>query len=227
MRRWCIPPERNADFVKRLEEVLDVYQLPYDPAYPVICFDECSKELQTHLVEPQVSATGTHIDTEYARHGMAPLHVWIEPHTGRMGVAVTERRTKGEFAQAMRALAAHYPAAQQLTVVLDNLNTHQLSACYEVFPPEEARQLRRRIRLVNTPKHGSWLNMAELAISVLSRAVLQGQRIPTRDALEQAVTAWVARHNADPHPINWTWDVDQARLRMPRLYPIIEEDKEA
>lgn len=209
----------------RMEEVLDAYNLLYDPAFPVVCFDECCKELHRHLLPPIVDATGTRVDTSYGRNGMAPLHVWIEPHTGRMGAQVTARRTQREFAHAIRDLVAGYPEATRVTIVLDNLNTHRIGAFYQAFPPEEARALRQRVRFVHTPKHGSWLNCAEVAISVLSRAVLKGQRFPTRDDLVVAVRQWVERHNADPHPIDWTFTVDDARARMPRVYPIVPQDK--
>jgi hypothetical protein len=203
-----------------METVLDVYARPYDPAHPVICFDECSKELHRHLTPPIHDRHGDRIDAAYGREGMVPLHVWVEPQTGRMGVRVTQQRTKHEFAAAIRAVLAAYPEADRVTVLLDNLNTHRLASLYAAFAPPEAAALRRRVEFVHTPKHGSWLNMAELAISVLSRAVLKEQRFPTQADLELAVTRWVAAHNADPHPIDWTFDVDAARIKMPRVYPI-------
>jgi hypothetical protein len=225
IRTWCIPPEQDSEFVAHMEQVLDTYALPDDPAHPVVCFDECSKDLRGHVVPPIVDETGTRIDTDYVRNGMAPLHIWIEPRTGRMGAMVSERRTKTAFARAMQALLAGYPDAAHVTVVLDNLNTHRIGAFYQTFPPDEARHLARRIRFVHTPRHGSWLNMAELAISVLSRAVLHQQRLPNRAVLEATVTAWITRHNRHPHPFTWQWDVDRARARMPRVYPIIDDAK--
>lgn len=208
-----------------MEQVIDTYLMPYDPAHPVICFDECGTTLQRHIRPPIVDASGTRNDAEYARNGMAPLNVWVEPHTGRMGVQLSERRTKVAFARAIRTMVAEYPEAEQVTIVLDNLNTHRIGALYHTFPAEEARQLAKRVTFVYTPKRGSWLNMAELAISVFSRAVLHRQRIPDRATLDALVSAWVSRHNRDPHPFDWTWDVDRARTRMPRLYPILEGDK--
>ena len=225
IRKWLIPPEQDAAYVAAMETVLDVYAQPYDPAHPVVCFDECCKELH-QLVRSTIQARdGERVDAEYERHGMAPLHVWIEPRTGRMGVQVTERRTTREFAEAIRALVEAYPEAEQLTVVLDNLNTHRVAALYAAFPATEAARLRRRLTFVHTPKHASWLNMAELAISVLSRAVLKDQCFATRTELETAVTDWVAARNTAPHPITWRFNVDRARAKMPRVYPVVQPDK--
>lgn len=203
-----------------MEAVLDVYHRPYDPAHPVICFDECAKELAAHVRPPIRDRRGIRHDTDYRRDGMTPLHVWIEPHTGVMGVAVTARRRQIEFAVAMRELVAAYPTADTITVVLDNLNTHTIAALYAALPVAEASAIRRTIRLVHTPVHGSWLNIAELGISVLSKAVLVKQRFANRDELEARLMAWITAHNANPHPVDWTFDVDAARARMPRVYPI-------
>lgn len=225
IRKWLIPPEQDAAYVAAMEAVLDVYARPYDPLHPVVCFDECCKELH-QVVRPTIhTQDGARVDVEYERHGMAPLHVWIEPRTGRMGVRVTERRTTQEFAAAIRALVDAYPAAEQFTVVLDNLNTHRFAALYAAFPAAEAARLRRRVTFVQTPVHASWLNMAELAISVLSRAVLKDQCFATRADLETAVIAWVAARNATPRPITWQFNVDRARATMPRVYPVIQPDK--
>jgi hypothetical protein len=206
--------------VAAMEATLDVYARPYDPSHPVICFDECAKELRAHVRPPRQERAGRKVDPEYARHGMAPIHVWIEPHTGRMGALVTTQRTRYEFADAVRSIVAAYPAAPTITLVLDNLNTHTYAALYDAFAPEEAARLRRRVQLVKTPKHGSWLNIAELGISVLSRGVLKHQRFATPAELRIQLAAWITAHNADPHPINWSFDVDTARVRMPRVYPI-------
>lgn len=225
IRKWLIPPEQDASYVAAMETVLDVYAQPYDPTHPVVCFDECCKELH-QLVRPTLHGRdGERVDAEYERHGMAPLHVWIEPLTGRMGVQVTERRTKQEFAEAIADLLATYPDAKQVTVVLDNLNTHRIAALYAAFPAPEAARLRRRLTFVHTPNHASWLNMAELAISVLSRAVLKDQCFATRADLADAVTGWVAARNDTRHPINWSFNVDRARATMPRVYPIVQPDK--
>jgi hypothetical protein len=222
IRKWCIPPQHDASFVAAMEAVLDVYAHPPDPTHPVVCFDECCKELHQAVRPSLHDRHGERVDPDYARQGMAPLHVWIEPHTGRMGVQVTQRRTNREFAEAIAQLVAAYPHAEQITVVLDNLNTHRIAALYAAFPAPEAARLRRRVRLVHTPIHASWLNMAEIAISVLSRAVMKDQRFATRAALEAAVTTWVAAHNTDPQPITWRFDVDRARAIMPRVYPVVE-----
>lgn len=203
-----------------METTLEVYARPYDPTHPVLCFDECAKELHSHLIEPRRDRSGTKVDPTYHRHGMAPLHIWIEPHTGRMGVLVTTQRTRYDFADAVRAIVAAYPVAETITLVLDNLNTHSYAALYDAFPADEAARLRRRVQLVKTPKHGAWLNMAEVAISVLSRGVLKAQRFASQAELAEQVEVWVAAHNANPHPITWSFDVDTARARLPRVYPI-------
>jgi hypothetical protein len=220
IRRWCIPPEQDASFVAAMEAILDVYARPYDLTHPVICFDECAKELRAHVRVPRHDRAGRKVDPEYERHGMAPIHVWIEPHTGRMGALVTTQRTRYEFADALRAIVEASPQAPTITLVLDNLNTHTYAALYDAFPAAEAARLRRRVHLVKTPKHGSWLNIAELAISVLSRSVLKHQRFASHAVLEAQLAAWITAHNADPHPINWTFAVDTARARMPRVYPV-------
>lgn len=203
-----------------METTLDISHQPYDAAHPVVCFDACSKALQSHVTPPRVDRGGTRVDPHDHRGGMTPLHVWIEPRTGRMGAMTTPQRTRVEFAEAMRELVAQFPDAEQVTVVLDNLNTHTMSALYAAFPPAEAAAIRRRLHLVHIPVHASWLNIAEVAISVLSRAVLAGQRMATRAELEARLVAWIADHNANPHPVDWTWDVDKARSQLPRVYPI-------
>lgn len=207
--------------------MLDVYHRPYDSAHPVVCFDECAKELEGHVHPPLRDRRGGRYDPEYCRHGMTPLHVWLEPHTGIMGVAVTAQRRQLEFAQAMQQLVAAFPNATTITVVLDNLNTHSIAALYATLPAAEAAAIRRIVRLVYTPIHGSWVNMAELGISVLSKAVLAKQRFASRDDLADTLATWIADHNANPHPINWRFDVDRARARMPRVYPIptTQQDK--
>lgn len=203
-----------------METVLDVYARPYDPFHPVICFDECAKELRAHVRPPRQERAARKVDPAYERHGLAPIHVWIEPHTGRMGALVTTQRTRYAFADAVRSIVTAYPAALTITLVLDNLNTHTYAALYDAFAPEEAARLRRRVQLVKTPKHGSWLNIAELGISVLSRAVLKHQRFTSHATLAAQIAAWITDHHADPHPITWSFDVDTARARMPRVYPI-------
>lgn len=225
IRTWCVAALHSATFVAAMEGLLLLYARRYDPTHPVICFDECSKELRRHVRPPVRDHQGVRIDSEYARNGMAAIHVWVEPLTGRLGAQVTPQRRRREFAFAIRDLVAQYPDAAQITVVLDNLNTHRPGSLYQAFPPEEAAALLARLRFVHTPVHASWLNMAEIAISVLSRAVLKDQYVPTRVDLETAITAFVAEHNAHPTPITWTFTVDRARARMPHVYPIIDDDK--
>lgn len=210
-----------------MEAVLDLYAAPADPAHPLVCFDECGKELRADTRPPIPAAAGRDArqDFEYQRSGSVPMHLWVAPHTGQMGITVTRRRTHREFALAMRDLVdVHFPDARQILVVLDNLNTHTSAALYRVFPPEEARRILRRLAFHRTPTHGSWLTMAELEISVLSRAVLKDRRFASQEALAATLRTWVRERNAHPPPIHWSFRVEDARRRMPHTYPDIQQD---
>lgn len=210
-----------------MEALLDRYAAAPDPARPLVCFDECGKELRADTRPPIPARPGQDAkqDVEYQRCGSVPMHLWVAPHTGRMGITVTRQRTHREFALAMRDLVdVHFPEATQVVVVLDNLNTHTAAALYRVFPPAEARRILRRLEFQFTPKHGSWLNMAELEISVLSRAVLKLRRFASPDELAAVLADWTCHRNAHPHPIRWSFRVEDARRRMPRTYPPIQQD---
>lgn len=224
-----IPPERNAAFVAAMEALLELYQAPPDPTVPLVCFDEAGKELAAHVRAPQRVRPPhpAREDPEYARHGSANLFLCCAPHLGWRHVRVTERRTRVDFAHAMRELVdVHFPTADHITVVLDNLNTHRLASLYATFPAAEARRIARKLDLRYTPVHGSWLNIAEIELSVLGRQCLR-RRIPDRAALEHAVAAWVRARNAAGIAVRWTFSVEEARHALAQVYPRLESDMEA
>ena len=205
-----------------MELVLDTYAAAPDPAVPLVCFDESGKELQAHGRTPLPARPGQprRADPGYVRGGSANLFLAYAPHLGWRQVTATGQRTAVDWARAMRDLVdVHFPAAARIIVVLDNLNTHRLSSLYTTFPAPEARRIARRLDLRFTPKHGSWLNMAELEFAVLARQCLD-RRIPDRATLAQEVAAWTAARNAAAAPARWTFTVDDARTRLTHLYPI-------
>ena len=214
-------PTVGAEFVCRMEDVLDLYAEPHDPARPVVCFDETSKQLiaETRVPLPMEPGTPERVDYEYARNGVANLFLVTEPRGAWRHVDVTDRRTKHDFAHQMRDLVdRHFPDATTIRVVLDNLNTHTTAALYEAFPPAEAARIRRKLEFHYTPVHGSWLNMAELEFSTLSRQCLD-RRIGDRDTLVADVAAWEAARNEQRAAIRWQFTVDDARTKLHRLYP--------
>ena len=214
-------PAVGAEFVCRMEDVLDLYAEPHDPARPVVCFDETSKQLVAETRPPLPIEPGTpaRIDYEYERKGTANLFLVTQPLGAWRHVDITDRRTKYDFAQQMRDLVdRHFPDADRIRVVLDNLNTHFPTALYEAFPPAEARRILRKLEFHYTPKHGSWLNMAELEFSMLSRQCLD-RRIGDRETLTTEVTAWQTARNEQRATIHWQFTVDDARRKLHRLYP--------
>ncbi|MEZ5577726.1 MAG: IS630 family transposase [Candidatus Competibacteraceae bacterium] len=222
--QWVIPPQANAEFVCAMEDVLDVYTRPYDPARPVVCLDETSKQLVSETRTPLPAEPGQpeRVDYEYERQGTANLFMAVEPLTGQRHVTVTDRRTAVDFAQVVKALLeVHYPHAEKVVLVLDNLNTHKPAALYQAFEPAVAWRLLERLEIHHTPKHGSWLNMAEIELSVLSQQCLN-RRIPDTATLTREVAAWQQARNADPRPVNWRFTTADARIKLKRLYPSIE-----
>jgi hypothetical protein len=214
-------PTVGAEFVACMEDVLDLYAEAYDPARPTVGFDETSKQLiaETRVPLPMVPGKPERVDYEYERKGTANLFLVTEPHTGWRHVDVTDRRTKHDFARQMRDLVdRHFPDAERIRVVLDNLNTHTKAALYEAFPPAEARRVLRKLEFHYTPVHGSWLNMAELEFSMLARQCLN-RRIGDRDTLVTEVAAWEAARNEQRASITWQFTVDDARRKLHRLYP--------
>ena len=204
-----------------MEDVLELYAEPHDPARPVVCFDEASKELRCDVAEPVPPGPGQQAkrDYEYTRHGTANLFVIAEPLAGRRHVTVTERRTIPDFAAQMKMLCDElYPEATTIRVVLDNLNTHALGSLFDVYPPDEAWRLARRLELHFTPKHASWLNMAELELSVLSRQCL-GRRLASREAVAAEVAPWEEARNRAGVKLVWSFRVADARRKLDHLYP--------
>ena len=204
-----------------MEDVLDLYAEPYDPQRPVVCFDETSTQLlaETRPALPPRPGLPLRQDYEYRRESTRNLFLACEPLAGWREVAVTERRTMQDFARRMRWLADEaYPEAEVVRVVLDNLNTHRRASLYETFPAEEARRIARRLEFHYTPKHGSWLNMAEIEFSVLSRSCLK-QRLSGEEALRREVDALVTERNAARTTINWRFNTRDARTKLHRLYP--------
>jgi hypothetical protein len=218
---WCIPPKHNAEFVYHMENVLEVYQRPYDPRFPLICMDELSKQLtiETQTPLPAVPGQPERFDYEYERNGTANVFAFTEPLTGWRHLVVTAQRTKTDWAKAVRELVdVHRGKAERITLVMDNLNTHSLGSLYEAFPPEEARRLIRRLEVVHTPKHGSWLNMAEIELNVLTRQCLD-RRIPDKPTLATEAAAWEKERNGKHAKIDWQFRTSDARIKLKHLYP--------
>ena len=208
-----------------MENVLDVYQRPYDPKRPQVCMDETSKQLLSDI-QPSILVQPGHperYDYEYEREGVANLFMLVEPLAGKRHVKVTDRRTKVDWAHVMRELSdVHYPEADVIVVVLDNLNTHSPASFYEAFEPEEAHRLANRFEFHYTPKHGSWLNIAECELSVLASQCLS-QRIPDKPTLVREVAAWEKRRNAVHVTVDWQFKAEDARIKLKRLYPVLKE----
>lgn len=204
-----------------MEDVLDVYQLPYDPDVPVVCMDETSKQLvaEVSVPIPAVPGRAARVDYEYKRNGVVNVFMFTEPLAGWRSVSVTDRRAKVDWALAVRELLdRRYPNARVVRLVLDNLNTHSLGSLYEAFDPEEARRLAKRLELHYTPKHGSWLNIAETELSVLSRQCLD-RRIATKQDLVSEVLAWEEERNSSTVGVDWQFTTADARVKLKRLYP--------
>ena len=219
-----MPPQANADFVCAMEDVLEVYTRPYDPRRLQVCVDETSKQLvaETRVPIPAMPGQPARLDYEYERKGTANLFMVFEPLAGHRWVQVTERRTAVDFAQVIQALVdVHYPQAEKLVLVMDNLNTHKLASLYETFAPAEARRLMERLEMQYTPKHGSWLNMAETELSVLATQCLD-RRIPDPITLTQEVAAWERQRNTAQCRVEWRFTTHDARIKLKRLYPSIQ-----
>jgi hypothetical protein len=224
-KQWVLPPEQNAAFVCAMEDVLEVYQRPYDPRRPQVCFDESSKQLVGEVTPSTLPQPGqpAREDYEYVRNGTANLFMLSEPLQGWREVKVTDQRTKLDFAHVIRDLVdKHYPEAESIVLVMDNLNTHKPASLYEAFPPEEARRLISKLEIHYTPKHGSWLDMAEIELGILNRQCLN-RRIPDQSTLKGEVAAWVSQRNATYRKIDWRFTTKDARIKLKRLYPVANE----
>jgi hypothetical protein len=221
---WCIPAKANAEYVCCMEDVLELYQQPYDAKRPLVCMDETTKQLLSEVNEPLPARPGLpeRFDYEYKREGVANLFMFFEPFQGHRHVKVTDHRTRRDWAEAMRELSdIGYPEAEKIIVVLDNLNTHGPASFYEAFPPEEAWRLANRFEFHFTPKHGSWLNVAEIELSVLSRQCLD-RRLADKDLLAQEVRAWEEERNAQVVKVHWRFTTADARIKLAHLYPKIQ-----
>ena len=208
-----------------MEDVLDVYTLAYDPKRPQVCFDERPKQLVGEIRKPIPPAPGklARYDYEYKRNGVANIFMMFEPLAGKRHVKVTERRTKKDWAECMRQLVDDiYPKAEQIVLVMDNLNTHTKASLYEAFGPAEAKRIADKLEIHHTPKHGSWLNMAEIEISVMSRQCL-AERMGNIMRLESEVLAWAEKRNGKEAKVDWRFTTAEARIKLKKLYPSLQE----
>jgi len=206
-----------------MENILEVYQRSYDETHPLICMDESSKQHLKETRQPIPAKPGSveKYDTEYERNGVSNIFMFFEPLEGRRHVAVTNHRTALDWAHQIRKLVDDmYPRAKRITLVMDNLNTHTGASLYKAFPPEEARRILDKLEIHYTPKHGSWLNMAEIELSVLSRQCLD-RRIPDQDALKREVATWQENRNASARPMKWRFTNEDARVKLKKLYPTL------
>jgi hypothetical protein len=219
-----IPPKADAEFVAAMEDVLEVYHRPYEETRPLVCLDEASKQLVGEVIEPIPAEPGQpeRYDYEYTRNGTANLFMVTMPLLGWRAVHVTERRTALDFAEVVRWLVEEvHEEAEKVVLVMDNLNTHKVASLYEAFPPERARRIAERLEIHHTPKHGSWLNMAEIELSVLARQCL-GRRIETREELEREVEAWEEERNERQVGVRWRFTTADARIKLRHLYPALQ-----
>ncbi len=224
-QQWCIPKQADAEFVYHMEDVLEVYTRPYDPARPQVCMDESNTQLLSQTREPLPMEPGSpkREDYEYVREGVCNIFLACEPLTGQRFTMVAAQRTKQQWAQFIRHLSdEHYPSAQKIVLVMDNLNTHTLAALYEVFPIAEARRLAQRFEVHYTPKHASWLNMAEIELSALDRQCLS-QRLSSLEVAQHQVAAWTARRNHSAVTIHWRFTAEDASIKLRHLYPSISD----
>jgi hypothetical protein len=223
---WCIPPAQDAAFVCRMEQVLEVYKRPYDPRRPVVCMDEQPKQLISETRRPTPAAPGRpeRVDYEYVREGTCTIWMFVEPLGGWRDVRVTETKTAVDWAGQVRRLVddPRYAEAERITLVSDNLNAHGLESLYKAFEPAEALRIARRLELVHTPKHGSWLNVAESELSALTRQCLSRRIARLREVADQG-EAWGMRRNRKQVGVDWQFTTEDARVKLKHLYPKIRE----
>ena len=223
-QEWKIPPKANPAFVAQMEDVLDVYARPFDPRRPLVCFDESNKQQLRHVVAPLPMQPGQpyRFESSYERNGVSNLFMFFAPLLNWRHVKVTNQRTSIDWAHCMQDLVdVHFPAADQIVVVQDNLSTHTPAALYAAFPPSEARRIWDRLEFHYTPKNGSWLNMAEIELSILSRQCLK-QRIPDQLTLRYEATAWAERRNRSGATVEWRFTTADARIKLRKLYPVLD-----
>lgn len=221
---WVIPPEADAEFTACMEDVLETYEKPYDPQCPVLCMDEQPVQLfkETRVPIAATKEHGKRVDYEYERAGVANIFMFTEPLAGWREAAVRETKTKTDWAVEMaRLLEGRYAHCEKVILVSDNLNTHTKGAFYEAFEPERARQLVRRIEFHHTPKHGSWLNIAENELSSLTRQCVSGRRIADIQTLREETSAWSTDVNSSQRGVDWQMKIDDARYKLKSVYPKI------
>jgi len=219
-----IPPLQNGDFVANMEKVLEVYKRPYDEKHPVVCMDESPKQLIGEIQTPVAAKPGSEekYDYEYVRNGVCNIFMSNEPLAGKRFVKVTERKQKPDWALFVEEIAAQYPTAEKITMVVDNYETHKPGALYEAFPADKAKTIWDRFEFIYTPKHGSWLNMAEIELNVLMGQCLAG-RIPDLEKIKAYVKAWQESRNNKNAKIKWQFKTEDARVKLRKLYPTFNE----
>ncbi len=218
---WCIPPRANGEFVYRMEDILEVYKLSYDPLYPVVTMDELLKQLVKETRQPIPLKPGQleRFDYEYERNGTCNIFMVFEPLIGQRYVRITQRRTALDWAELIKELVDEmYPEAIQIRLIMDNLNTHTPASLYKRFAPAEARRITEKLDIHYTPKHGSWLNVAEIELSVLSKQCLP-ERIPDIDSVKKTVTSWENERNQKTKKVDWQFKTEDARIKLKKLYP--------
>jgi hypothetical protein len=223
---WCIPPKQNAEFVARMEDVLTVYARPYEEEYPVVCMDEKPFQLVGERFEPIKMSADNHTekyDCEYERKGSCSIFMFTEPLAGWRHCTALPQRTSEDWATQIKwLLDEQFPSAKKLVLVMDNLNTHNISSLYKIFLPEEALRLSQRLEIHYTPKHGSWLDIAEIELSALTLQCLSKKRIPTIEMLNVELMAWHTNRNAAQLGVDWQFTTTDARVKLIHLYPCVK-----
>jgi len=223
---WCIPPKQNAEFVARMEDVLTVYARPYDEDYPVVCMDEKPYQLvgeRYELIPMSVDNHTEKYDCEYERKGSCSIFMFTESLAGWRYCTALPQRTSEDWAHQIKwLLDKQYPTAKKLVLVMDNLNTHNISSLYKILPPEEAWRLSQRLEIHFTPKHGSWLNIAENELSALSKQCLGKKRIPFIETLNDELAVWHTNRNSDQRGVDWQFTTSDSRIKLKHLYPIVK-----
>jgi len=218
---WCIPKKDDPEFIACMEDILDVYELPYNESRPVVCMDEKPYQLLGEAREPLPMRPGDTLktDSEYVRNGTCSIFAFVEPLAGKHHVSVHEHRTAVDWAKEIKYLSDEmYPDAEKIILVMDNLNTHKPASLYKAFKPEEARRIIKRLEIHYTPKHGSWLDIAEIELSVMTRQCL-ARRIDSIEKLQTELSAWEAERNEDKAKVNWHFTTPDARIKLQSLYP--------
>lgn len=223
---WCIPPKQNAEFVAHMEDVLEVYSRPYDEKRPVICMDEKPFQLLDEMYAPITMSENNHskkYDSEYVRKGSCSIFMFTEPLGQWREAHALPHRTSEDWASQMKWLIDDvYSDAEKIVLVMDNLNTHTTASFYKVFSPEEAFRLTKKLEIHYTPKHGSWLDIAEIELSALTVQCLLGERIPSVDSLNEILSSWSLKRNASQKGVSWHFATTDARIKLKHLYPEIK-----